>query len=64
MATVRVPISDAVIRRYAGQAVKQLTDARYPLRFRYGADRKTGSWFVVKPDQVKRCGARLVITRI
>lgn len=53
MATVRVPISDAVIRRYAGQAVKQLTDARYPLRFRYGADRKTGSWFVVKTGSGK-----------
>ncbi len=49
MATHVVSFSDAAIRRLSSnEAVTQLRDPRYPLRFRYGKNRKTGNWYFYK----------------
>ncbi|MBC3480952.1 site-specific integrase, partial [Pseudomonas sp. SWRI77] len=49
MTTKRITLSDAEIRKQAGQPVRQLRDPRYPeLRFRYSTvDRTRGAWHVV-----------------
>lgn len=44
---LREQISDAVIKRHAKKPVRQISDTRYPVKFRYAADRQKGSWFVV-----------------
>ncbi|MQU22154.1 tyrosine-type recombinase/integrase [Pseudomonas helleri] len=49
--TLQVQISDAVIKRYAGDlAIGELKDPRHPLRFRYRNDRSKGSWHLVRYD--------------
>lgn len=49
MATLTVPISDAVIKRHAEDLhVRELNDPRHPLRFRYRNDRTKGSWHLVR----------------
>lgn len=49
MATLTVPISDAVIKRHAEDPnVLELNDPRHPLRFRYRNDRSKGSWHLVR----------------
>lgn len=49
MTTHVVSFSDATIRRFADSgAITQLRDPRYSLRFRYGKDRKSGSWHLYK----------------
>ncbi|PWI34850.1 hypothetical protein DI392_00790 [Vibrio albus] len=49
MATHVVSFSDSAIRRLsANEEVTQLRDPRYSLRFRYGKDRQTGSWYLYK----------------
>lgn len=50
---VKAQISDAVIKRYAGKNTRQISDTRYPVKFRYSADRARGSWFVVRHHQGK-----------
>lgn len=49
MTTKHIIITDAEIRKQAGQPVRQLRDPRYPeLRFRYSTvDRTRGAWHVV-----------------
>lgn len=49
MTTKHITLSDAEIRKQAGQPVRQLRDPRYPeLRFRYSTvDRTRGAWHVV-----------------
>lgn len=49
MTTKHIIITDAEIRKQAGQPVRQLRDPRYPeLRFRYSSvDRTRGAWHVV-----------------
>ncbi|WP_350025892.1 tyrosine-type recombinase/integrase [Pseudomonas fulva] len=49
MTTKHIIITDAEIRKQAGQSVRQLRDPRYPeLRFRYSCvDRTRGAWHVV-----------------
>ncbi|EPJ2807932.1 tyrosine-type recombinase/integrase [Pseudomonas putida] len=49
MTTKHITLSDAEIRKLAGQPVRQLRDPRYPeLRFRYSTvDRTRGAWHVV-----------------
>lgn len=55
MATLTVPISDAVIRRHADDPrIDELNDPRHPLRFRYRNDRSKGSWHLVRYD----CGPK------
>ena len=50
--TLQVQISDAVIKRYAGDlTVGELNDPRHPLRFRYRNDRSKGSWHLVRYDK-------------
>lgn len=47
--TLQVQISDAVIKRYAGDpSIGELKDSRHPLRFRYRNDRSKGSWHLVR----------------
>lgn len=49
--TLQVQISDAVIKRYAGDlTIGELKDPRHPLRFRYRNDRSKGSWHLVRYD--------------
>ena len=49
MTTHVVSFSDTTIRRFAENgAITQLRDPRYSLRFRYGKDRKSGSWHLYK----------------
>lgn len=47
MRTIRSQISDVVIRKNASNDVKQISDTRYPIKFRYSKDRSRGSWFYV-----------------
>lgn len=49
MTTKHIIITDAEIRKQAGQPVRQLRDPRYPeLRFRYSSvDRARGAWHVI-----------------
>lgn len=47
MRCVRDQISDAAIRRYAKKPVRQISDTRYPVKFRFNANRDKGSWYVV-----------------
>ncbi|MCF1457383.1 MAG: hypothetical protein LPH21_07400, partial [Shewanella sp.] len=49
MSTAVIKFSDATVRRFAEcDAVTQLRDPRYALRFRYGKGRTTGSWHLYK----------------
>lgn len=48
MQSIQAQISDAVIKRNVSNAVRQISDTRYPIKFRYGKNRQKGSWFVVK----------------
>lgn len=49
--TLQVQISDAVIKRYAGDpSIGELKDPRHPLRFRYRNERSKGSWYLVRYD--------------
>lgn len=48
MRCIEAKISRAVIDRNRGKDVKQITDPKYPVKFRYRAERAKGSWFVVK----------------
>ncbi|MCD5980548.1 tyrosine-type recombinase/integrase [Pseudomonas quasicaspiana] len=46
--TISVALSDAAIKRHANDpTVKQLSDSRRPVLFRYHAGRASGSWYVV-----------------
>lgn len=50
--TLQVQISDAVIKRYAGDlTIGELKDPRHPLRFRYRNDRSKGSWHLIRFDK-------------
>lgn len=61
MATERIQISDAVIRRLADSpAVTELADTRNGhLRFRYHARRQSGSWYLVRHHHGKTKWQRL-----
>lgn len=48
MQSIQAQISDAVIKRNTSKPVRQISDTRYPLKFRYGKNRDKGSWHVVK----------------
>ncbi|MFL7036472.1 tyrosine-type recombinase/integrase [Vibrio lentus] len=46
MRTITVNISEAIIKEKSNDySIKELNDARYPIRFRYLSDRTKGSWF-------------------
>lgn len=53
MRCVRDQISDAVIRKHAKKPVRQISDTRYPVKFRFAAKRDKGSWFVVSSQRGK-----------
>lgn len=49
MPTITAQITDAAIRRHAGdQDVEQIRDPRHPIRFRYLASRERGSWYLIQ----------------
>lgn len=50
---VQAQISEAVIKRHAAKITRQISDTRYPLKFRFSSDRTKGSWFVVTHDAGK-----------
>lgn len=48
MKSIKAPISDALIRRNKKNDIRQITDTRYPVKFRYHKNRDKGSWYFVK----------------
>lgn len=48
MQTIQAQISDAVIKRNTNKPIRQISDTRYPIKFRYGKNREKGSWHVVQ----------------
>lgn len=59
MTSKRLQITDAIIRRYAKTNTYQLSDTRYPVKFRYLKGRERGSWYLVG-----RSGGREVWSKI
>lgn len=56
MQSIRAQISDAVIRRNTTRPVRQISDTRFPLKFRYSSNRARGSWFVVHNQSWRKIG--------
>ncbi|NGZ17997.1 tyrosine-type recombinase/integrase [Vibrio aestuarianus] len=49
MATKRLNISEAILKELAAdKSVTEINDPRFPLRFRYLANREQGSWYYVR----------------
>lgn len=53
MKSIQAQISEAVIRRHADKPVRQISDTRHPLKFRYRQERTKGSWYVVSYSKGK-----------
>jgi integrase len=67
---IKAQISEAVIKRHASKAVRQISDTRYPVKFRYSTDRHRGSWYIVhrgkwqKVADYPAINAKLMIDRV
>lgn len=53
MQDIQHQISDAFIKRNASKEIRQISDTRYPIKFRYSTGRLKGSWYVVVHKQGK-----------
>lgn len=53
MRCIEAKITKAAIERNMGKDVRQITDSKHPVKFRYRSKRDRGSWFVVRYQKGK-----------